>query len=364
MFGETPARHDRAAARDDAGDAVRGQRHIGEAHAGVDREIVDALLGLLDQRVLEHFPIQLQGVAADFFKRLIDRHGADRHAGVANDPVANVVDVAAGGKVHHRVGAPARRPHHFLDLFRDRGGDGGIADIGVDLDQKIAADDNGFEFGMVDVGGDDRPAAGDFAAHELRRHEFGNRRAKALAVGDAGRGLVKGALAAEIFAVRDIAHFFRDDPGAGEFELRDRARALGAQQRTRGGGARRREMLQPDKAVVLGLHLAPLVGLQPLARLEPGPRAWKTGGEVRREFRAAIGAGGIIDAQRRFARGRVERDFAVGHFEAGRVRRRGIALARAADRAGRHGHGGRGILVLRVHGHAPSRPGRCKGGGP
>src|SRR6202034_2108366 len=31
---EAPAGHDRAAARDDAGDSLRGQRHIGQAHAG------------------------------------------------------------------------------------------------------------------------------------------------------------------------------------------------------------------------------------------------------------------------------------------------------------------------------------------
>jgi hypothetical protein len=48
---EAPFRHDRAAARDDAGHPVRRQRHIGEAHPGMDGEIVHPLLGLLDQRV-------------------------------------------------------------------------------------------------------------------------------------------------------------------------------------------------------------------------------------------------------------------------------------------------------------------------
>jgi hypothetical protein len=49
VVGEAPFGHDRAAAADDAGDALGGHRDVGEAHAGVDGEIVDALLGLLDQ---------------------------------------------------------------------------------------------------------------------------------------------------------------------------------------------------------------------------------------------------------------------------------------------------------------------------
>jgi hypothetical protein len=57
----------------------RGQRHVGEAHAGVDGEVVDALLALLDQRVAEDFPVELDGIAVDLLERLIDRHGADRH---------------------------------------------------------------------------------------------------------------------------------------------------------------------------------------------------------------------------------------------------------------------------------------------
>ena len=45
-----PLRHDRAAARDDARDAVLHERQVLDEDAGVDGEVVDALLGL----VLEH----------------------------------------------------------------------------------------------------------------------------------------------------------------------------------------------------------------------------------------------------------------------------------------------------------------------
>ena len=79
VMRQAPFRHDRPAARDNAGDALRRHRHIGQPHAGMDGEIVNALLRLFDQRVAEDFPGQVFGHAADFFERLIDGHGSNRH---------------------------------------------------------------------------------------------------------------------------------------------------------------------------------------------------------------------------------------------------------------------------------------------
>src|SRR4029077_274576 len=157
---------DRAAPRDNAGDTLRGQRNIGEPHAGMDSEVVHALFGLLDQRVLEYLPVELVGFAIDLLQRLVDRHGPDRHRRVAQYPAADVVDVAAGGEVHHRVAAPADRPHEFFDFFRGPGRDRRIADVGVDLHQEVAADDDRFEFWVVDVRRDDGAPAGDLGADE------------------------------------------------------------------------------------------------------------------------------------------------------------------------------------------------------
>ena len=169
VVGQAPLGHDRAAAGDDAGDALGGQRHAAQQHAGMDGEIVDSLLGLFDQGVPIYFPGQFLGDAADFFQRLVDRHRADGKHGIANDPFARFVDVPASGQVHHGIGAPKRRPDEFLHLFLDRGSDRRIADVGIDLDQEIAADDHRFDFGVVDIGGYDGPAPGHFVAHEFRR---------------------------------------------------------------------------------------------------------------------------------------------------------------------------------------------------
>ena len=65
VVGEAPAGHDRAAAGDDAGDALGGQRHEGEAYAGVDGHVVHALLALFDDGVTEDLPGQVLGDAVN-----------------------------------------------------------------------------------------------------------------------------------------------------------------------------------------------------------------------------------------------------------------------------------------------------------
>ena len=175
VMREAPLRQDRSAARHDAGDAPGGHRDVAQQHAGVDREVVDALLALLDERVAVDLPGQILRPAADLLERLIDRHRADRHRRVADDPLARLVDVPAGRQIHHRIGAPERRPAQLLDLFLDRRRDGRVADVRVDLHQEIAADDHRLELEVVDVGRDDGAAAGDLVADELRRQPFADR---------------------------------------------------------------------------------------------------------------------------------------------------------------------------------------------
>src|SRR3954465_5807744 len=117
----------------------------------MDGEIVDARLALLYERVAVDLPGQVLGDAADLLQRLVDGDGADRDGAVADDPFAGVVDVTAGGEVHDRVGAPADRPDHLVDLGGDVGGDGAVADIGVDLDQEVGPIPNGPGSGGVVV---------------------------------------------------------------------------------------------------------------------------------------------------------------------------------------------------------------------
>ena len=172
MVREAPRGHDRPAAADDPGDAPRGQRDVAQQHAGVHGDVVDALLALLDDRVAVDLPRQLFRFAVDLFQRLVDRHGADRDRRVADDPLARLVDPLAGGEVHDRVGAPAGRPDHLVDLFLDRRPDGRVAHVGVDLHQEVLADDHRLGLGVLAVDRDHRAAAGHLVAHELRGNPF------------------------------------------------------------------------------------------------------------------------------------------------------------------------------------------------
>src|SRR5207245_5555883 len=57
VTGEAPLRHDRAAARDNPGDAIGGEMDVAEPHAGVDREVIHTLFTLLNERVLVALPV-------------------------------------------------------------------------------------------------------------------------------------------------------------------------------------------------------------------------------------------------------------------------------------------------------------------
>ena len=277
----------------------------------MDGEVIDALLGLLDEGILEDLPVELQRIAADLLQRLVDRHGADGHGRVAHDPRADVVDVSTSGEIHHRVGAPAGRPDQFLHLLRCRRGHGRIADIGVDLDEEVAADRHRLHLGVVDVGRDDGAAARHLVAHEFRCDEGGERGTEAVAVGQRGLRAFQHRLAGEVFAVGDVDHLLGDDPGFGELVLRHHLAGAGLADlaRRRTGGD---ELVLRHEAVVLGLDRArrdrgvaalgdPRVAQQGQAGIQVDPG-----------IGLGIGARRIVDPHRRLLR-ITQRDLAERH---------------------------------------------------
>ena len=298
MVGEAPLGQDRAAARDDAGHALGGHRDVAQQHAGVDGEVVHALLGLLDQRVAEDLPGEVLGLAVDLLQRLVDRHGADRHRAVAHDPLARLVDVLAGGQIHHRVAAPADRPGHLLDFLLDAGAERRVADVGVDLDEEVAADDHRLGFRVVDVGGDDGAAARHFVAHELGRDDLRDRRAEGFA-GMLALQQFAQALALLVFADGDELHLRRDDAAAGVVHLRDIHAGPGAA----------RPALQVEahfRQLRIGLAFAAVGGaerrqlLAVAALLDPLlAQRGESLADVDLRRRVGVGAGAVVDADRR-----------------------------------------------------------------
>ncbi len=175
VVGQAPLGDDAAAARDDPRHPPGRHRDVGEQHAGVHGEVVDSLLGLLDQGVAVCLPGEILRDTADLFQRLVDRHRADRYGSIAEDPLPRLVNVLAGGEIHHGVGAPERGPAQLLDLLIDRGDHGGVADVGVDLHVEAATDDHRLDLGGIDVGRDDRSATRHLAPYELGRESLPQR---------------------------------------------------------------------------------------------------------------------------------------------------------------------------------------------
>ena len=91
------------------------------------------------------------------------------------------MNVFTGAQVHDGVSAPLGGPTHFFDFFFDAAGDGAVADVGVDFDEEIAADDHRLELGMVDIGGNYRSSSRYFGTHEFGRDLAWYRRSERLA---------------------------------------------------------------------------------------------------------------------------------------------------------------------------------------
>jgi len=153
--------------------------------------------------------------------------------------------------IHSRVSwmcLPADRPHQLLDFLGDARRHRGVADVGVDLGQEVAADDHRLAFRVVDVARDDRAAAGDLVADEFGGDDLLDVGAEALA-----RVLLEQVRLVDrseplILADRDELHLRGDEAATRVVHLGD----VGTRERT----ARRRAVAEAHRVeprVVLAL---------------------------------------------------------------------------------------------------------------
>jgi len=286
MMRKAPLRHDGPAARHDAGYSLCRERHEAKEHAGVDREIVHPLLRLLHQRVAEDLPGQFLGDAAHLLQRLIDGHGADRYRGIAHDPFPRLVDVLAGGKIHDGIGTPADRPHELFHFFRNAGTYRAVADVGVHLGEEPAADGHRLRFRVIDVGGNDRAAARDLVAHELRgdaRRQRGAERFARMLRAERGIGQRVDPL---VLANGHELHLRRDDATPRVMHLGDVRAATGSQRQPRSAEA---DGVEP-RIVRPAPSEARRQGVEPFHVASLGDPCGTQGGEARRKI---DGMGGI-----------------------------------------------------------------------
>mmetsp|Transcript_10926 Transcript_10926/g.27584 ORF Transcript_10926/g.27584 Transcript_10926/m.27584 type:complete len:604 (-) Transcript_10926:142-1953(-) len=185
---------DGPAARYDARHTLGCVRNEAQEHSGVDGEVVHPLLRLLDQRLPEQLPRDLHRVPASLLQSLVDGDGADGNGGVPHDPLPRLVDVLARGEVHQSVRTPHGGPLELLDLLLDGAADGGVADVGVDLDLEVAPHDHRLELEVLLVGWDDGAAPSHLAANKFRIHAL---------------------------PCRHVGHLLRHDPALGVVHLRE-----------------------------------------------------------------------------------------------------------------------------------------------
>ena len=205
LVDHAPAGDDGTATAHDACRAFECKRNVLEQKSCVDRKVVDALFGLFNKRIAEHFPREVVSDAVHLFECLVHRHRSYRYWAVAQNPFARFVDVLAGREVHHRICTPAHGPDHLFDFLFNRRSDRRVSDVGVDFREEVTSDNHRFAFRVVHVGRDDGAAFGEFLAHEFRR--------------DGITVAAKNFVHLLVFADGDVFHFARDDAFAGVLHL-------------------------------------------------------------------------------------------------------------------------------------------------
>ncbi len=186
---------------------------------------------------------------------------------------------------------------------------------------------------MVDIGRNNRPSPRNLIAHEFRCDVLWDVRAKIHTAVKRLAGPPQRSRAPQVLPVRHVNHFLRNNPGARKFELRD-GLPLNAPKRRwrvceRCGSRRTRGM-----TVVFRANGAPVVGLNPATRFDPGrtvPR--KSGGNIDLRTGICIGARRVVNAHIRFIRYGRQRNFTKRNTQIRMSGRRAVRLCRSRDRA-------------------------------
>ncbi|MNS80756.1 hypothetical protein D3C72_1144500 [compost metagenome] len=175
MMRQTPGCHNRAAAGDNSGHALRRKRDIAQQHPSMNREVIYPLLSLLDERIAVYFPVQVLGLTIHFLQGLIDRYGSNRNRGITHDPLPGGMNVLACRQIHNRIRAPAGCPGHLLNFLFNGRAHSRVPDIGINLNKEITANNHRLALRVIDITWNNRSAACHFVTNKLGRHVLTDR---------------------------------------------------------------------------------------------------------------------------------------------------------------------------------------------
>ena len=163
-----------AAPGDHPGDPFFQQGESPPGNAAVHRDEVHPLFGVVVHHVQEVVGLDVIE-AGGLGHHLVDGHGAEGRRALGQKRGANLVQVAAGGQVHDRVGPVLQGRGQLGLLLLQTDVVGRSADIGVDLDPDPGADGRGFKSPVLPVGRHRDGAQGQPLADKLRSHAFAGR---------------------------------------------------------------------------------------------------------------------------------------------------------------------------------------------
>ena len=107
---DVPLGMDGSTTRDDTSLAMDRHGDISQQDTGMDGEVVNTLLGLLNQGFPEDFPREVFGNTIHLFKCLINRDSSDWNGRVAHDPFTSLANVHTSTQIHEGVSTPEHRP--------------------------------------------------------------------------------------------------------------------------------------------------------------------------------------------------------------------------------------------------------------
>src|ERR1039458_9512704 len=159
----------------------------------VERSMTVSAPYLMEYWSFSSSPSTLESTAElPMFELILQLEATPMHMGSRLVWLTDGRNIAAGGKIHDRIGAVPNGVLELLELAIDVGEHRGVADVRIDLAIGGDPDAHGLEVGVVDVGWDDHTAAGSLRADEFRR---------------------------DLLALRDEVHFLGDDALAGVMHL-------------------------------------------------------------------------------------------------------------------------------------------------
>mmetsp|Transcript_651 Transcript_651/g.1028 ORF Transcript_651/g.1028 Transcript_651/m.1028 type:complete len:435 (+) Transcript_651:690-1994(+) len=172
VMEDIPLGMDTSSTGNNTSQTVYSGRNKAEKNSGMDGEVINTLLSLLDESLTEGFPSQVLCNAINLLKCLINGNCSYRNRRVTNDPFTCLLNVLPGTQVHEGICSPKSTPLQFLHLLFNRRSNSRVSDISIDLDLEHTSNDLRLKFKMFLVAADNGTSSSNLRANKLGLNSF------------------------------------------------------------------------------------------------------------------------------------------------------------------------------------------------